>query len=1056
MYLNEYNQLNLERLNWQTEEEVRLGWLHALREKLNIVFHAERGRSDADYNQVIIEFKNKGLFHSSVNSPKFIEALEELSRYIPAKAQQEGISVQNYVGIVIDGDSIAFAHITHDNNIIHGPIMPLSPASVSMVFEACKNSCRRALTAENLIEDFGHGSTAGSKLMQALAGSLDAYLEEPENNKIKMLYMEWKALYGQVADLSSFQMDAIMNAIGFVYPAGSPDRLSRILFVIHTFNSIVIKLLAAEIVSQITSLTAYSDFAQNTLSESDTRIIEILDRDIEHSQLYSRAHIHGFVEEPLFSWYIDICKDENRIDTTQEMVQALKEVLIRLTFYQMEDLLHAQTNDVLKRFYQNIVPQVLRKSLGEFYTPDWLVEVSLDKVEGDFSNLRFLDPTCGSASFLLAIIKRMRENTELSAVELLERITDNVWGFDLNPLAVQTARVNYLIAISDLIMNAPGIDIEIPILLADAIYSPAPDPEQDENTVNYVIGSNVANLTITLPSELAKNRERLDKVFEIMGRCVDRNIDVTCAMEELVDCQAISIQEKEQWEELLSATYLRVLDLHRRNWNGIWFRIVRNYFWSSTAGEFDVIVGNPPWVRWSKLPELYRNRVMPTCRRYDIFSATPFYGGNELDISGLITYTVSDKWLKNGGTLIFLITQTHFQSASSAGFRQFNIHDQTYLKPCEVEDLKALKPFPDAANKTAIFVAKKGAEGPHFPINYYTWDRAPGKTRTIPEYASKQEVLSRIIREQNEANPVGESNSPWAILPPGEFELCKKLIGKCAWAEGRKGITCDLNGVYLVNVVNVSHDGSLVQIETRPEAGRTNIGPKQRFWVEPTLLYPVVKGAGDLDVCSYNPQHTLCAIVPNRGIAGEALAQVETTVERNNPNLFRYFQTFESQLKKRSTYRTRMPKAPFYSVYNVGEYTFSPWKVIWPEQPGNSGLPVAVVNTRRINGLGDKIVVPDHKIYFAEFNDPTLAYYLCGILSCSLVQKFVKSFHVMLQVGDIFKFMRLPEYNATDERHVRLVDLAQEANNESNQERRLLLVQEISAIGDEIIANWEP
>ncbi len=30
-----------------------------------------------------------------------------------------------------------------------------------------------------------------------------------------------------------------------------------------------------------------------------------MDRDIEHSELYSRAHIHGFVEEPLFSWYID-------------------------------------------------------------------------------------------------------------------------------------------------------------------------------------------------------------------------------------------------------------------------------------------------------------------------------------------------------------------------------------------------------------------------------------------------------------------------------------------------------------------------------------------------------------------------------------------------------------------------------------------------------------------------------------------------------------------------------------------------------------------------------
>lgn len=33
--------------------------------------------------------------------------------------------------------------------------------------------------------------------------------------------------------------------------------------------------------------------------------------------------------------------------------------------------------------------------------------------------------------------------------------------------------------------------------------------------------------------------------------------------------------------------------------------------------------------------------------------------------------------------------------------------------------------------------------------------------------------------------------------------------------EGRKGLTCDLNGVYFVNVVNVSYDGTRVQIEIK-------------------------------------------------------------------------------------------------------------------------------------------------------------------------------------------------------------------------------------------------
>lgn len=519
---------------------------------------------------------------------------------------------------------------------------------------------------------------------------------------------------------------------------------------------------------------------------------------------------------------------------------------------------------------------------------------------------------------------------------------------------------------------------------------------------------------------------------------------------------AITVEERESWESILSSTYARVLDLHRRNWNGIWFRIVRNYFWSSTAGEFDVIVGNPPWVRWSKLPELYRNRVAPTCRKYDIFSRTPYYGGNELDISGLITYTVSDKWLRSGGQLIFLLTQTHFQSASSEGFRRFRIDENNFLFPESVEDLKALKPFPDAANKTVIFVAKKGGVQPSFPVDYAVWSSAQGKSRTIPEHATKQEVLNRTTRTFLEANPVQGGSSPWAILPSGDFDICKKLVGKCTWTEGRKGITCDLNGVYFVNVVNVSYDGTRVQIETRPEAGRTNIGPKRRFWVEHNLLYPVIKGASDLKACQYNPQHELYAIVPNRGITSTWLSQAETEVEQNNRLLYDYFRAFEQQLRSRSTYRTRMPSAPYYAVYNVGGYTFAPWKVVWPEQPGNSGLSVAVVNTRTLQGVGEKIVVPDHKIYFAEFDDETTALYLCGLLTCSLVQKFIASFHIMIQVGDIFKHMRLPEFDERNHQHMHLVELVREAHNENDADVRNNLLTQISDIGNSIIETWTP
>ena len=99
-----------------------------------------------------------------------------------------------------------------------------------------------------------------------------------------------------------------------------------------------------------------------------------------------------------------------------------------------------------------MVPEELRKSLGEFYTPDWLVEHSVSKLDykqDKWLAARLLDPTCGSGSFLLEVIEQKRRAALAegwSAEQTVDMLTTTVWGFDLNPLAVQSSRVNFLIA----------------------------------------------------------------------------------------------------------------------------------------------------------------------------------------------------------------------------------------------------------------------------------------------------------------------------------------------------------------------------------------------------------------------------------------------------------------------------------------------------------------------------------------------------------------------------------------------------------------------------------
>lgn len=1045
---------------WANEEEVRVAWINGLESALSINIDLERAKKDGRYNNIVIEFKAPGLFNGSKSSPKFKEATEDrLLKYIKRESAKSGMPREDYIGIAIDGDCICFAQVRGDS-IETQHLVPFSEYAVGLVVAAFRADTRRAITVDNIVADFGHRSDIARSLMQALSDGLSAELASPSTNKIKMLFEEWRALYGQVADMSVLQAAAISDELGFTWNGEASNAMAGRLFVIHSYNSLIIKLLAAEIISAH-GLTATRQPAQAMAALlDDSALLNSLDADIEHAGIFVQAGLNGFVEEAIFSWYLDAARTS---EGAPNILSGIRSVLAALSVYRTDYM--TNTRDVLRGLYQGLVPSKFRQSLGEFYTPDWLVDLTIDRLEvGSWLNGRFLDPTCGSGAFLVAIVRRIRREAQdagWSADKTVQHLCSSVWGFDLNPLAVQTARVNFLLEIADLLRDAPGRTLEVPVLLADAIYSPAPDPGPNEEVVHYQIGSQVAGLKITLPSPLAFDRIRLDQVFSQMGDDVENNQDYGESERHLQESALISPEEARLWRAPLKNTYDQILKLHQSQWNGIWFRIVRNFFWSATAGNFDFIVGNPPWVRWSKLPDTYRERVKPTCERYGIFSKNKRHGGNELDISAMITYTTSDKWLKTDGRIAFVITGTLFKNPSSAGFREFKLEpdnpNSCFLVPVSVDDMKALKPFSDAANHTTVVVLDKSNHQGTYPVPYRLWNSLPDWARAIPTNALLSEVENRTSIISNVAAPVGECGSPWSVLPPGRFEELKALSEPCSWVAGRKGITTDLNGVYFIPVTE-SND-QLVKIHSRPDAGKKNIGVVKSAWVEPDLLYPLIKGAGDFEACYLrlnNPsvdQESLYTFLPNTGIDGASYTKCEAGM--NSAALRRtkaWFASYKNLLENRSTYRRQMKGAPYYAVYNVGDYTLQPWKVIWPEMCTN--FFAAVAGSSQVPLIGNRPFVPDHKIYFAAFKNKEPAYFLCGLLNSSIVREWVESHNVSIQMGDIFKHMNLPEFDPSNEAHNTLSALVEACHNEHDESKRSVLLDRVQERGNNLIEDW--
>lgn len=1056
-----YNSIQEKRLQpWKGEEEVRFAWNKALEDATGLHIFAERDRNDASYNHVIIEYKAPGIFKGKKDSPAFLNATKErLLPYIVKKAAETKIPESDFIGIAIDGEHICFAQII-DGDINTQHLMPFSPESVEMVVDALRSDTRKGLTTENLLADFGHGSANARAFMQQLSDGLAQQLAINGNNKLKMLFSEWRTLYGQVADLSIVQSEAIEKELKFSWPGTLSDSISARLFVLHTYNSMLIKLLAAEIISAH-GLTSTKQPAQSMAAlKNDAEMIDFLGSAIERSTIFRDAGINGFVEEAIFSWYLDIAG----LDTLPELLPTLRRLLSVLSLYRLDQL--SQTRDVLRDLYQGLVPGKLRQSLGEFYTPDWLVDFTLDKVnDPSLLNKRVLDPTCGSGAFLLAVIRKKRQlakENNFSAKETLKLICETVWGFDLNPLAVQTARVNFLIEVADLISLCPGEEFEVPVLMADAIYSPASSPETRDPIIEYRIGSQFAKLDIHLPTSLALDRISLDVMFNRMGKDVELGLDFDESMNRVRKSNYFTQDLLKEWDAPLRYTYNQILNLHRENWNGIWFRIVRNFFWSATAGHFDLVIGNPPWVRWSKLPDLYRERVKPTCEQYGIFSKTRMHGGNELDISAMITYTVADKWLNAGGHLAFVITGTLFKNPSSAGFRTFKIEpsreDSLYLQPISVDDMKGLKPFEDASNHTTVAIFEKSETIPEYPIPYRVWVPRAGQKRAIKSSLTLEAVTNNIQYEEKEAFPVDEAGSPWAILVPDRFEAIKYLSRQCSWTKGRKGITTDLNGVFFVPILNVNE--THVQVRSRPEAGKKDIGPIRQAWVEPTDLYPLIKGAGDFEECylkinapDFNNKDRLFTFVPNTGISNADYIAAEERLNRHDMRkTAAWFDSFQPILQARSTYRRQMKGAPFHAVYNVGEYTFKPWKVIWPEM--SSSFYAAVVGSADVPLVGSRPYIPDHKVYFSAFDDKEIACYLCGLLNSQTVQEWINAHNVSIQVADVFKHLDLPDFRREDSRHISLAEKVMAAHQEHNREERRFIIEEAKKLAEEILTSW--
>ena len=935
------------------------------------------GRLDAAYNRLVIEYEPPGSLRANPSHRHTAHAVQQVKDYLLGIAAKDRKKIHRLAGVAVDGHFFVFVRHVGGQFVVERPVEVNEFTTTRFLRLLVSLTSGKALLPENLIADFGSQTDTAKRVARSLYGALGRALREEPDGIVAKLFGQWQTFYGEVTGFGrgSTQVKHKSELREFAKGMGvSPDDLdtSLLFFTVHTYFSLLVKLIAYLALSRFVS--GFGTRFGSLYSLDDNDLAKEMG-ELERGGLFRRIGIRNVLEGDFFRWYLAVW-DEELAGAVRQLAMGLREYDPGTLEVNPE-----AARDLLKKLYHYLMPRELRHDLGEYYTPDWLAERLLNQLgyDGD-PKKRILDPSCGSGTFLVLAIRRLKERCLLregmNEQQTLKVVLGAIAGIDLNPLAVIAARTNFLLALHDILEHRTE-DIDIPVYLADSIMSPEAGQGlfgKDRYQIKTTVG------IFEIPSAL-RSRRQVEGLTNLLSESIEAGVSPESFLfraEQQLGLQpdrwAGSDGKGEAARSLLERLYGKLVDLHGRGLDGIWTGIIKNYFMPLFMGRFDLIAGNPPWVIWDNLPSDYRDETKPIWMAHGLFphgGMDALLGKGKKDISMLMTYEVADTLLRRGGRLGFVITQSVFKTAGSGqGFRRFTLRGGDTIAPLHVDDMVDFQPFEGASNRTTVLIVQKGGRLRE-RVPYTVWQKT-GRGQRIGYDLSLDEVSAMTRRLQYVAEPVRESDrtSAWLTARPRTITVLRKILGPSAYQAHAGAYSGGANGVYWVEVLEWRKDGMAV-VRNLTAGSKREVDEVQAV-IEPDFLYPLLRGK-DVKEWSADPSAQILLVQDpstRRGVEKEFL-------QRECPRTWAYFKQFESVLKARKDRGTRQiveQGGAFYSMFGVGEYTVAAHKVVW----GRIG---SSIHADAIGSKDGKPIIPQetHSLIAVESKEEAL--YVAAVMN---------------------------------------------------------------------------
>lgn len=1010
------------------------------------------GRTDATFQNISFELKRDNRFSSDSGINEALYGRDErdhgLYDYLISNAGITGMDntdditrkLLNGIGVGFDGRKFIFARFipsskknllnTSKVNIpvelnlnldFHYEIKDFQ-SGLKRLFLILKQQDKRALNKKNLLAIINTKSKFVRKCILNTYKEIDFNLNNIDgSNRVRTLYNEWNRVFGIMygEDEEATDFTEVTSKIREAYGIQDDIEINSkmYLFSMQTFFNIFLKLLIYSFLSQLVN-PGFSTKQELSKAEIDSLFDGTYD--------YGTNLVDNFFEAHFMEWFTYTCSgfEEEIVNDTLQIIDKFD-----LSTFVLKP---ENVQDILQEVYMELIPSKMRHLMGEYFSPDWIVEHVLDMAgyNGDIDKT-LIDPCAGSGPFLTQSIKRiiLKKKGVLTKEDII-KITNNIVGFDINPISVVSAKANYiLIMFSAFFDNCDeefGNPVSIPVFIADSILSPVVYTEENGDTLKLT--TSVGELELPKFESFKKGNEFLKQLSYFIHEKPKYEVFKNLMLgKNLI---------KEEDLPIVKNLFDRLYVLHRSGKDSFWPIILKNSFAPTMIGnKFDYVVGNPPWIAWKSMSKSYREGTLAIWQSYGIFEKNAYDKKTTHDDFGMaVTYVSLDQYLKNNGIMVFLLPASFLKSTKGGeGFRKFEIIRNGQNIPFSV---LSVHDFSNVSLFTipAVAIKFKKNIAMEYPMNDYNMISQVGRRSKIDTHSNWDDVNKKLSVEVLSAQPVDMSNNQSAWLTLNDMTFANNVldVSKPRYYKGRKGIEpAGAKGVYILKEPRKCDNG-LLEIEndiTRQR--RQDIIDKgiNKGKIEENYIYPMLGGR---NISKWKVKSNEFMLVPHTsqykyGIPEEELA-------KECPETYQWLDFYHDELLKTRIQNGKFfnPKIqPFYRLDNVGEYTYSPYKVLWKEQTGSMSAVVvstyynSVPNPNTDIFTDDKIIVVDSKVLMLDVYDESEAYYVCGIINSPNITDVIDGYAVSTNRGvDVLKYVAIPKFDTNNELHKKISEIS--------------------------------